>query len=99
MQPSPLGTDRGIALTVDDKAPMTVVKMSALMNTVMKVTVPQKAANLLTCSGTIGQLRTRFQLRCRQLATHGPIWTDILYHLNIMKCGFLNVSFGYIDCF
>ena len=54
MQPSPLGTDRGIALTVDDKAPMTVVKMSALMNTVMKVTVPQKAANLLTCSGTIG---------------------------------------------
>ena len=55
MQPSPLGTDRGIAITVDDKAPMTVVKMGALAHTVMKVTVlPQTAVNLLACSDTIG---------------------------------------------
>ena len=54
MQPSLLGTDRERALTVDNKAPMTVVKMSALAYMVMKVTVRQKAVNLLTCSSTIG---------------------------------------------
>jgi len=99
MQPSPLETDRGIAWTVEDKAPITVVKIRALMNMIMKVTVPQKEAKLLICSGTTSQLRTRFKLRCRQLATHGLTWTDIICHLNFLKRGILSVSFGYIDCF